>query len=168
MDYSYPAKPPWYTTPGVFQYPKVKSSRVIDDIRRADATDLRDEGKGPARYTIQGKRAYETEWFTYQALLRAGYKPSDIQFQVGFGGGRNFKGGYIVDFIVNTQPLPTPIWVHGEYWHSGEIASQDFIKQMRLLEEGNGAFNEPIVLWGNQVTDVDMAYWHVIDALGRA
>ena len=48
----------------------------------------------------------------------------DFRFQVPVMGGRDRKGGFIVDFVAYT-PLPVPIEVFGNYWHENELGAGD-------------------------------------------
>jgi hypothetical protein len=41
----------------------------------------------------------------------------DFVFQKHVMGGRSGRGGQVVDFWVYTAPLPTPIYIQGDYWH---------------------------------------------------
>lgn len=160
----FPVRPP-KAAEGVLQFPKLERRRVIDDIRRRAKSDPSDPE--PERFYIQGKRARRTEWMVWKALLKLGFDSRDIQFQVGFAGGRNFKNGFIVDFIVNTRPLPTPVWVHGEYWHDGEQSTKDWVDQQRLNQLHPGTFARAIVFWGTDLMTEESAFFNAIDKLGR-
>lgn len=42
------------------------------------------------------------------------------------------RGAYVVDFLVtSTVPMSTPLEVFGEYWHKGQMNSQE---QFRLIQ----------------------------------
>jgi hypothetical protein len=56
------------------------------------------------------------------ALEKYGWQ---YQYQVSLFGGRDVVGGTVVDFIVYTTPLPTPVYVQAEYWHSGSRAERE-------------------------------------------
>ena len=86
---------------------------------------------------------------------------------MGFAGGRNFKGGFVIDFVINTAPQPTPVWVHGDYWHDGEQATKDWYDQQRLNKLYPGVFAKALVFWGGDVRNEETAFFSAIDKLGR-
>jgi len=160
----FPPSPP-KVRESVYQVPHTERRRVADNPQRRSKEDPTDPG--PQKYYIQGKRARTTEWNLYKALLRLGFGPQDIQFQVGFNGGRNFKNGFVVDFILNTKPQPTPIWVHGDYWHQGEQSGIDFMQQQTLNRLYPGAFARAAIFWGADVVNEETAFFAAIDKFGR-
>lgn len=110
----------------------------------------------PRDYTVTDlygvpKKATRYEYNTAEALkeLHLGF-----YFQVSFFGGRQLKGGIVVDFIVKTIPLPTPLWVHGSYWHSGRQRTIDLMQQSMLFMYMAGSLNKGVVLWGEEVESI--------------
>ena len=77
----------------------------------------------------------------------------DFIFQYQLFGGRQYKGGQVVDFWVLTRPLPTPIFVQGWYYHYGtaERAAQSKMNLMYIESRLNGKANKPI-----EVLDIEM------------
>ena len=71
----------------------------------------------------------------------------EFQFQVSIAGGRGRAFGLVLDFFVMTVPMPTPVWVHGEYYHSGDRREKDLLQQDAVREYMQGAINEPIEIW---------------------
>jgi len=136
----------------------------VQEDRADPLREVHDEQQGI--FSIQGKRANRLEVRVYEALLRAGYGATQIQFQVGLLGGRHFRGGVVVDFVVDTKPLPTIIYVNSRYWHSGELAADDWIDKRRLIDELGMWFNPPVDLWGNELQTDDMAYDAVLWKVG--
>src|SRR5688572_3599074 len=61
------------------------------------------------------------EWWISKALDRLGVS---YTYQFPVNGGRE-RGGYLVDFVVNTVPLATMIEPEGNHWHTGELGSDD-------------------------------------------
>jgi len=108
---------------------------------------------GGPRYTVQGSKASNYEWRVAIALdkLRLPYM---FQFEV--MGGRTKRGGLVLDFLVLTVPLSTPVWVNGEYWHSGEQDSEDKLVQAIINQYPD--FAEAVVLWGEQLQTEQDAY----------
>ena len=83
----------------------------------------------------------------------------DFQYQVEFMGGSRVRGGQVLDFMVlSTVPLPTPILVHGEYWHRGQMGSEDAMKMAILESETRGITNPPLIIWGKDSMTEDDAY----------
>jgi hypothetical protein len=42
--------------------------------------------------------------------------------------------GLVLDFLLMTVPFPTPLWVHGDYWHTGPRRAKD-IRQMQIVDD---------------------------------
>ena len=61
------------------------------------------------------------EYWVSQALYKYGI---EFRFQWEIFGGRTRRGGLIVDFVV-WNPMFSPVLVHGEYWHKGELTGGD-------------------------------------------
>lgn len=59
------------------------------------------------------------------ALDKLGY---EYYYQYQLFGGRNVRGGQVIDFIVLVPPRPIPIYVQGRYWHSNKMAPEDQLK----------------------------------------
>lgn len=112
----------------------------------------------PRPYQIQGKAATDIEYNVALALDRLGWR---YDFQVPFGGGRRRPGGTVVDFIVHTIPLPTPLYVHGEYWHRGEESELD-----RILIGKKRGFRLPVIIYGKEAANVEQARQTLIKKLG--
>jgi len=69
----------------------------------------------------------------YTALGRA---KIDFAFQVPLDGGRNVRGGQVVDFIVYVPPRPIALYVQGKHWHGGKMALDDEYKHNRAQQMG--------------------------------
>jgi hypothetical protein len=99
-------------------------------------------------------RASSNEYNVAQALENLGY---DFQFQLSIAGGRSLAFGIVLDFLVETAPLPTPLWVHGEYWHQGDRRKRD-LEQMEVVKQYmEGGILEPVEIWGMESETVAMA-----------
>ena len=96
------------------------------------------------------------EWWVAQALWR--YKV-EFRFQWEIFGGRTRRGGLIVDFVV-WNPRFTPLLVHGEYWHRGELQGGDKTALIAIASYFNiGVENIPI-LWGeDSQSKEDVSSW---------
>lgn len=85
------------------------------------------------------------EWWVAQALWK--YKvPFQFQFQL--FGGRSRRGGLIVDFVV-WNPMITPLLVHGNYWHKGELSGGDKTALIAIAGYFNMGVENIPVLWGS-------------------
>ncbi len=56
----------------------------------------------------------------------------DFEFQKHVMGGRSGRGGQVVDFWVHTAPLPTPIYIQGDYWHYA--AGRSYQSQLNIAK----------------------------------
>lgn len=77
-------------------------------------------------------------------------------FQYAIDGGSQVRGGQIIDFVVYTAPLPTPIAYNGKYWHSGKKSFEDEIKKARIKRAFSGQINDLVVIW-DDIPDVSTA-----------
>src|SRR3990167_8914356 len=97
---------------------------------------------------VQGKQASSYEYNVAWALEKTEI-PYIFQFE--FFGGRDVRGGLVVDFLALTHPLSTPIWCNGGFWHKGKRAAEDEYQQTLLFFVARGELNRPVVLWDNDV-----------------
>jgi hypothetical protein len=99
---------------------------------------------------IQGKMpgSYE-EWRVAQALEFYGIEYS---FQVPLRGGRQIRGGMVLDFLVERPPESIPMPVHGRYWHHSIEEERMYIEALRSIY---GV--EPVILWDDELGSIDEA-----------
>src|SRR5512145_3073504 len=83
----------------------------------------------PVRYSVRGKRATSYEANVAAALDKFGIS---YLFQVDYWGGRTLAGGMVLDFLAFTVPLPTPIFVNGDYFHQGQRKAVDLFQAAQL------------------------------------
>jgi len=88
------------------------------------------------------------EWWVALALWKLNLS---FRFQVPIMGGRDRRGGFIVDFIVYT-PVATPLEVFGNYWHRNQMGMGDSMRISILRDYFN---REPVIIWGSEATDED-------------
>lgn len=130
----------------------------LDNPLEMTSPDLEAEGEVGL---IEGQRANSREeWRVANALWKLKF---DFSFQVPVAGGRRFRGGFVLDFLVDTVPSPTPINVNGRYWHKGLMSPDERFKVIQLdflcrEEFGSGPLVE---LWGEDLQNMDMAFEHV-------
>lgn len=99
-------------------------------------------------------KASLNEYNVAMALYRLNYV---FEFQVSIAGGRSIAFGIVLDFLVETAPLPTPLWVHGEYWHTGTRRARDLRQQDIVKEYMQGSILEPVEIWGNESETIELA-----------
>jgi hypothetical protein len=127
-----------------FQYQKLYSSFM----KRPEAEDMAQEGYFVTDSSGKtAKAGSKNEYFVAQALRTVGLK---FQFQLSIAGGRSLAFGIVLDFLVETAPLPTPLWVHGEHWHMGERRAKDLRQQDIVKEYMRGSILEPVEIWGSE------------------
>lgn len=105
-------------------------------------------------YVVQDMKATSNEYWVAKALDRIGL---EYTFQLSLGGGRR-AFGMVLDFLVKTVPLPTPVWVHGEHWHMGDRRAKD-LRQMTMVSElMGGEVAQPVEIWGTESNNENAAY----------
>lgn len=143
-------------TTGVFQFGKKTGNKVTVGTRPID----KEPKKTPETITpVQGQMPGSIqEWRVAKALDY--YKMSYI-FQYDVYGGKQVRGGQVIDFLVYTSPLPTPVYVQGEYWHRRQKATEDALKQAQVKNLFNGQINDPVLIWEHEVQTLEDAK-HVV------
>lgn len=109
--------------------------------------------KPDAVYEIQGKKANSWEYNIAIALQEHGL---NFEFQVEFYQGKRVTGGFVIDFLVNTKPEPTPVFVNGEFWHKDK--ERDLLQTVALKEIG---YTKVVSFWGVDCVDMDAARYAV-------
>ena len=66
------------------------------------------------------------EWRVSQSLDKYGW---EYTYQDPVMGGRNLRGGQIIDFLVSTVPTPTALYVQGPYYHGTKQEQKDKLLQ---------------------------------------
>ena len=95
------------------------------------------------------------EWWISKALDKIGI-PYTYQYPI--AGGRK-RGGYLVDFVVNTVPLATMIEPVGNHWHTGELGADDKKRQADVEDAMKDMCRTPIMLlWIPDMIDEDTVY----------
>lgn len=116
--------------------------------------------------TIQGRDpASKEEWWIALGLWRLGWKGRFI-YQYEVFGGRSRRGGQLIDFLVFTIPLPTPIYVNARYFHSRE--TEEMMKIHRVQSVMRGRWSDPLIIWDDTIPDEDAAYAVLATEIGRA
>ena len=107
-----------------------------------------------ATQTIQGKAVGSVnEMYVAKALdtLKLEYI---YQYQYGL---INVRGSQVIDFLVFTVPKPTPLFVHGTYWHTGKKAQEDQLKMQELSTRMRNQWNDPAIIWEDECENFESA-----------
>lgn len=95
------------------------------------------------------------EWWISKALDRIGIP---YQYQYPVNGGRQ-RGGYMIDFLVQTVPLATMIEPVGNHWHTGELGADDKKRQADVEGAMQDIARTPILnLWIPDMIDEDTVF----------
>lgn len=97
----------------------------------------------------------------YRALRRAGWGAEDIEIQTPILGGRNWRGGQVIDFVVN-RPTPLPIEANGDYWHRNPE-----IEYLATVEAWKIFGVEPVIIWGSEAETDETCYQVILNRVGR-
>ena len=73
-------------------------------------------------------------------------------------GGTGVRGSQIIDFLVYTDPKPTPLFVHGEYWHTATFSRNEALKMSDISSRMRGHWALPVIIWENECETEDQAY----------
>lgn len=105
-----------------------------------------------AGYEVQNQKASLNEYNVAAALSWLGL---DFVFQWDFDGGRLVSGGQVIDFVVKTVPKWTPLWVHGDYWHSGQRTIKDQLNEQKV--NASGKWMPGVVIYGSESQTIEDA-----------
>lgn len=108
----------------------------------------------PLKYKVRGKSASSYEYNVSRALDTLGL---DYWFQFSYLGGHALPGGIVIDFLVFTKPLYTPLNVNGDYWHSGARTAIDELQQAIINVALAGEARPIVYLWGKDTATYEAA-----------
>lgn len=98
-----------------------------------------------------------------KALNRIGI-PYTYQYPI--QGGRT-RGGYLIDFVVQTVPLATMFEVEGNHWHTGELGADDKKRKADIEDIMQDQARTPIEsLWVPDLLDEDTVFMKLRSILG--
>jgi hypothetical protein len=133
---------------------KFKTRRVAKP--KLDTTNYEQKVQEEPIGLIQGQVPdSKQEWWIAQALDRLKL-PYVYQYPV--NGGRQ-RGGYMIDFVVQTVPLWRMVEPIGNHWHTGELGADDRKRQADIEELMKDICVTPIVLlWIPDLLDIDTVF----------
>jgi hypothetical protein len=73
-------------------------------------------------------------------------------------GGAGIRGSQIIDFLVYTDPKPTPLQVQGEYWHGGVRAADEALKEADINARMRGTWANVIMIYENECSTEEQAF----------
>ncbi len=104
--------------------------------------------EGEAQFVIQGHDASSYEYYFAMALEYFGLP---YMYQYEFFGGTGILGGIVLDFLVLTEPLSTPVYINGEWAHAGERRETDKLQQVTLMGYYGQSLAPVKEYWGQDV-----------------
>lgn len=107
-------------------------------------------------YVVSGKKASSYEYFVAKALNRINL---EYDFQVSLFGGTQMRGGKVLDFLVDTKPLPTPLFVNGDHWHRDTQTELLYLVAIRGIK----GWAEPEIFWKKDCDNEEVAYTRVLE-----
>ena len=111
-------------------------------------------------YFIHGQTAASVN--EYNVAMALEHFDLDYEYQYFFGLAR-IKGFQIIDFLVKTDPKPTPLNVQGTYWHTGRYAREEQIKVLALNSRMRRIWAEMVHIWENECETIEDA----MEAVGK-
>ena len=132
--------------------PPIPKPQEDDSSRELFVTDSYEKTSGASTNEYNVALALRTLKFTFK-------------FQVSIAGGKGRAFGLVLDFLVDTVPRPTPLWVYGEYWHMGDKRKKDLMQQETVKEYMQGETNPAVEIWGNQSETEETALLYTRQAL---
>ena len=102
-----------------------------------------------------GKAIGSTEEWRW--ILASMHYKVEFEYQMDIAGGRNIAGGLVLDFMMYTQPLWTPVSIKGRYWHSGRTEVEDLIREATLAEIYRGKVFPIVSIYDDELPDLDAA-----------
>jgi hypothetical protein len=98
-----------------------------------------------ARTTVQDKDA---SMYAFYMAVALDYYQLGFVFQYAIEGGWMRSGGQVIDFMVATKPLITPLEVNEEYWHKDE--AHEALMASKIREALGPGYADPKAVWGEE------------------
>jgi len=118
-------------------YVKTATESVLRDRRRKPPEFGLDELEARAVAAVGAlERATLPERIVYKKLTQMLKGTHKFVFQREELGGRNFIGGFIIDFLILDRPPYIALEVLGDYWHQAYEKASDLEREMSVKREG--------------------------------
>ncbi len=88
-------------------------------------------------------------------ILASLYYKIDFVYQMEIEGGRNIAGGQVLDFLMETSPLRTPVSIKGRYWHEGTTALEDELREADVLNVYKGQVFPVVSIYDDELPDLE-------------
>ena len=136
----------------VYQFGKKRAAKVTVKPR-PKVKELKK--RPPEIRAVQGKMpdSKEEYWFAL-ALNKAGLS---YYYQYPIAGGKSRRGGQMLDFMVYTKPLPTPVAIQGRYWHTGSRGQDTDFGIAKIDRILRGKCRPVVQVWDNELPTPEMA-----------
>lgn len=100
-------------------------------------------------------RTFSASSYEYNVALALWKFQLTFYFQFPLAGGRRVAGGMVLDFYVETRPLPTPILVNGDFWHRNPAKEALYTAMVENYFQGKA---RPVVtFWGEDASTPEAA-----------
>ena len=114
-------------------YIKSNTETVLRDRRRSKPVFGPEELEGRAS---QGFYGTLPERIMYKKLSQMMQGSHNFIFQRTEGGGRNYIGGFVLDFLITDRLPYLVIEILGDYWHQAYEKAADLEREMAVRREG--------------------------------
>jgi hypothetical protein len=91
----------------------------------------------------------------------------DFRYQVPVFGGTNLRGGQVLDFLVETVPLPTPLPVQSAYWHGPSKKPDDRLNIYQLRSKTSSYWADPKEIWDYECGSIPETVARLVQLIGR-
>lgn len=118
----------------------------------------------PERMELQGTIVDSVEEYNFGIALEKfcfGY-----YFQWFHWYGTPFPGNIVPDFIVLTKPRPTPVFIDGDYWHSGSKRERDKAFRLQIFATMGGQLAQYVEIDADLLTKPEDAENEVLGLFG--
>lgn len=139
--------------PGLYQFKNSTKIKHGDGYIAGHAYKLQKEPEPPPPARWDGKVIGSVEEWRW--ILASLYFNVEFGYQVEIAGGNDIAGGLVLDFMMYTKPLWTPVSIKGRYWHSGRTEVQDMIRESRLAQLYKGRILPLISIYSDELPDLD-------------
>ena len=140
---------------GLFQFKATGKMKHGDEYIAGHSYHVKATPEPPPPARWNGKAIGSVEEWRW--ILAALYYKVDFDYQVDIAGGRNIAGGLVLDFMMYTLPLKTPVSIKGKYWHSGRTEVEDLIRESTLAERYKGEIFPLVSIYSDDLPDLDTA-----------